>query len=52
MLGVWLLPDPVWGLLAGKVVADIIFYAIAAGAFTVTDKAGLRDGRRSRERVA
>lgn len=52
MLGVWLLPDPLWGLLAGKVAADIIFYAIAAGAFTVTDKTGLRDGRRSRERVA
>ena len=52
MLGVWLLPDPLWGLLAGKVVADIIFYAIAAGAFTVTDKTGLRDGRRSKERVA
>jgi len=52
MLGVWLLPDPLWGLLAGKIVADIVFYAIAAGAFTVTDKAGLRDGRRSRESVA
>ena len=33
-LGVFLLPDPLWGLLAGKVFADIIFYAIAAGAFT------------------
>ena len=52
MLGVWLLPDPLWGLLAGKIVADIVFYAIAAGAFTVTDKAGLRDGRRRRESVA
>ena len=52
MLGVWLLPDPLWGLLAGKVVADVIFYAIAAGAFTVTDKTGLRDGRRRRESVA
>ena len=52
MLGVWLLPDPLWGLLAGKIVADIVFYAIAAGAFTVTDKAGLRDGSRRRESVA
>ena len=51
MLGVWLLRDPLWGLLAGKILADIVFYAIAAGAFTVTDKAGLRDGRR-RESVA
>ncbi|MGZ8805440.1 MAG: hypothetical protein ACXWZG_09085 [Microbacterium sp.] len=49
MLGVWLLPDPLWGLLAGKVFADVIFYAIAAGAFTVTAKTGLRDGRRTRE---
>ena len=52
MLGVWLVPDPLWGLLAGKIVADIMFYAIAAGAFTVTDRTGLRDGRRRRERVA
>jgi hypothetical protein len=52
MLGVWLLPDPMWGLLAGKVFADVIFYAIAAGAFTITAKAGLRDGRRSREQAS
>ncbi|WP_203580160.1 hypothetical protein [Microbacterium hibisci] len=48
MLGVWLIPDPLWGMLAGKVAADIVFYAIAAGAFTITIKAGLRDGRRAR----
>jgi hypothetical protein len=48
-LGVWLLPDPIWGLLAGKVVADVIFYAVAAGSFTITAKTGLRDGRRPRE---
>ncbi len=52
VLGVWLLPDPMWGLLAGKVFADVIFYAIAAGAFTITAKTGLRDGRRSRERTS
>lgn len=46
MLGVWLIPDPVWGMLAGKVAADIVFYAIAAGAFTLTSKTGLRDGSR------
>ena len=46
MLGVWLIPDPLWGMLAGKVAADIVFYAVAAGAFTVTAKTGLRDGRR------
>jgi hypothetical protein len=48
-LGVWLIPDAMWGLLAGKVFADVVFYAIAAGAFTITAKTGLRDGRRSRE---
>lgn len=42
ILGVWLLPDPVWGLLAGKIVADVVFYAIAAGAFTLTVRTGLR----------
>lgn len=49
MLGVWLVPDPVWGMLAGKIAADIVFYAIAAGAFTLTAKTGLRDGGRRRE---
>jgi len=52
VVGVWLLPDPIWGLLAGKVFADVIFYAIAAGAFTLTAKTGLRDGRRSREQAS
>lgn len=52
MLGVWLVPDPVWGLLAGKVAADIVFYTIAAGAFTLTVKAGLRAGDRNEERAA
>ncbi|MDW4571839.1 hypothetical protein R8Z57_03505 [Microbacterium sp. M3] len=47
MLGLWLVPDPLWGMLAGKVAADVVFYAIAAGAFTVTAKSGLRDRRRS-----
>ncbi len=49
MLGVWLLPDPIWGLLAGKIAADIVFYTIAAGAFTLTVKAGLREGARNEE---
>ncbi len=47
MLGVWLVPDPVWGMLAGKVAADIVFYAVAAGAFTITAKTGLRGPRRA-----
>jgi hypothetical protein len=52
MLGVWLLPDPVVGLIAGKIAADVVFYAVAAGAFTVTDKTGLRDGSRAARRAA
>lgn len=51
VVGVLVLPEPVWGLLAGKVIADIVFYAIAAGAFTITDRAGLRR-RASRERAS
>jgi hypothetical protein len=47
MLGLWLVPDPVWGMLVGKVAADIVFYAAAAGAFTITARTGLRDGRRT-----
>ncbi len=46
ILGVWLIPDPVVGLLLGKIAADVVFYLVAAGAFTATDRAGLRDGRR------
>jgi hypothetical protein len=48
MLGIWLVPDPVWGMLLGKVAADVVFYAVAAGAFTITARTGLRDGRRTR----
>jgi hypothetical protein len=48
LLGLWLVPDPVWGLLVGKVAADLVFYAVAAGAFTVTARTGLRGGRRPR----
>lgn len=44
--GVWLFADPLWGLLAGKLVADVAFYAIAAGAFTITARTGLRSGER------
>jgi hypothetical protein len=48
MLGLLLVPDPVWGMILGKVAADIVFYAVAAGAFTITARTGLRDGRRTR----
>lgn len=46
--GVWLIGDPLWGLLAGKLAADLVFYAVAAGAFTITARAGLRAGSRDR----
>ena len=42
MLGVQLLPDVAWGLIAGKVVADIAFYILAATAFRVSQKTGAR----------
>lgn len=45
-IGVLIVPDPVWGLLAGKVAADVLFYAIAAGAFTITARTGVRAPRR------
>ena len=41
-LAVWALDSAVWGLVVGKVVADLAFYTIAAGAFTVTAKTGIR----------
>jgi len=44
-IGLALIGEPVWGLLAGKIVADIVFYAVAAGAFTLTVRAGLRRRR-------
>lgn len=52
LLGVWLVPDPMWGLLLGKVLADAIFYAIAAGSFTLTAATGLRHGRRASEQAS
>ncbi|HET6301795.1 hypothetical protein [Microbacterium sp.] len=30
MLGVWMAPEPIWGLLAGKIAADLVFYAAVA----------------------
>ncbi len=50
--GVWLFADPLWGLLAGKLAADIVFYAVAAGAFTITARTGLRSSSAGRREVA
>ncbi|MFT4135363.1 hypothetical protein [Microbacterium sp.] len=51
-LALWLLPGTLWALLVGKVLADIVFYVIAAGAFTITERAGLRRGSGTPERSA
>ena len=42
MIGVVLLADPVWGLLAGKLVADVLFYVISAVCFRITERTGIR----------
>lgn len=41
-LALWLAPDPFWALLAGKVAADLVFYAIAAVGYIMTTKTHLR----------
>lgn len=43
--GVHLVGDPVWGLLAGKAVADVLFYVISALFFRLTERTGLRAPR-------
>lgn len=48
LLMVWavvLLDAPVGGLLAGKVVADVLFYAVSALAYRVTEMTGIRRPR-------
>lgn len=42
IVGVVLIGDAVWGLLAGKVVADVLFYVISALCFRVTERTGIR----------
>ena len=42
MAGVVLIGDPVWGLLAGKLVADVLFYVISAVCYRVTERTGIR----------
>lgn len=41
-LAVWLVPDPVWALLVGKVAADLVFYAVAASSYVLTTRTRLR----------
>lgn len=42
MLGVIVLRDAVWGLLAGKIVADVLFYLISGVSFRLTERTGIR----------
>lgn len=52
LAGVWLFADPLWGVLAGKVAADIVYYALTAGAIPPTDETGPGDGSHAEERGA
>jgi hypothetical protein len=47
MSAVVLLGEPVWGLLAGKTAADVLFYVVSAVGYRVTVVTGLR-ARRTR----
>lgn len=46
MAGVVVLRDPLWGLLAGKIASDVLFYVISAVCFRITERAGIRRPRR------
>lgn len=41
-VALWLVPEPFWVLLVGKVAADLVFYAIAAVGYIMTTKTHLR----------
>jgi len=40
-----LLDEPVWGLLAGKAAADVLFYLVSALGYRLTELAGIRAPR-------
>ena len=40
-----LLDEPVWGLLAGKVAADVLFYLVSALGYRLTELTGIRAPR-------
>ena len=42
MVGVVLIGDAVGGLLAGKLVADVLFYVISGACFRITERTGIR----------
>lgn len=43
--GVMVIGDAVWGLLAGKIVSDVLFYVISAVCFRITERTGVRAPR-------
>jgi hypothetical protein len=47
MAAVVLLDEPVWGLLAGKAAADVLFYVVSALGYRLTELIGIRHRRRS-----
>ncbi|SDN61106.1 Diaminopimelate decarboxylase [Klenkia soli] len=49
--GATVVPHAALGLLAGKVAADLVFYAVAASSYRLTDRAGWRTGGLGRVRV-
>jgi hypothetical protein len=51
MVGVVLIGDAVWGLLAGKLVADVMFYVISGACFRITERTGIRMPRLRRRVV-
>lgn len=52
MLGVVVIGDAGWGLLAGKLVADVLFYVISGVCFRITEMTGIRMPRLRRRAVA
>jgi hypothetical protein len=42
MAAVALVEEPVWGLLAGKTAADVLFYVVSALGYRVTELTGIR----------
>ena len=52
MSAVVLLGEPVWGLLAGKTAADVLFYVVSAVGYRVTELTGLRTPARRQPKIS
>jgi hypothetical protein len=51
MVAVLLVQEPVWGLLLGKAVSDVLFYVVAALGYRLTQLSGVRGTSAARSRV-